>query len=184
MVGANGAELGFTRSGNASAVRRLTKYGDASRARKGSERPLMAQGDVVFADATSPHRSPGVARGEERLRRTVLYVSWAGARHSRNGAPGYAFPPAATPACGKPMKGKEEKKNKPKKGEEKKKSEKGVKGKAAAAKATQATAVPHFLTLDGQGECRLPRVGKHGVGLHAQKARGAPKAAKPRAARR
>ena len=62
------------------------------RGRKGKVRPWMEQGDTIFADATSPHCSPGVCAGEEKLRRTILYTSWVG-RRANDGVPGYAFTP-------------------------------------------------------------------------------------------
>ena len=92
MVGVHGSELGFTSTGNASAHRRKTKFLDPSRWRTGKVRPWMEQGDTIFADATSPHCSPGVCSGEEKLRRTILYTSWVG-RRANDGVPGYAFTP-------------------------------------------------------------------------------------------
>jgi len=90
--GPSHAKLGVTQSGKASAVRRVTQYGNRSRER-GGMRATRPRGSAVFFDATSPHRGPGRAKGESE--RYVLYVTWAGQGACKlgSGIPWLAHPP-------------------------------------------------------------------------------------------
>lgn len=88
-----GAELGLSATGLASAVPRTTMFKETNR-RRGGARPTLDRGDVVYFDATGPHRGPGVALGEAGGRRTVLYVTWCKHQDAKDGgAPVFAFPP-------------------------------------------------------------------------------------------
>ena len=90
---ASGALLGETRSGNASAGPRVTQYEDPSRVSYGV-RPTCARGDVIYFDATGPHRGPGRVQGDPAGRRAILYVSFAvGAWTKGGGEPVFAFAP-------------------------------------------------------------------------------------------
>ena len=94
---AEGGQLGFTRQGNASAVRRCNGVGEETSLNpRGSERPQLSRGDVVFFDVTGPHCGPGVTEAERKKgrERTVLYLSWVGqaAMEEGGGAPCYARP--------------------------------------------------------------------------------------------
>ena len=100
----SGARLGLTEGGNASAIPRRTMYGEWTVRRPGGVRPTVEQGTAVFFDATSPHRGPGGAVGEQR--RTVLYVSWAG-KEVRDGAMVLARPPIRSGGKGKAKAGAE-----------------------------------------------------------------------------